>query len=300
MVFAAPKGERRAMRWGTSEGEVCVEDGFLRSRGLGAELVPPLSLVLDQTGIYFDPSRPSDLETLIEKRASLSPAQTTRVDRLIESITARHLSKYNLGGDLAELPKGHRILVPGQVEDDASIRLGTQNIRTNRDLLVAVRAAHPEAVLIYKEHPDVVAELRVGAVEDAADIADLVLKDGDISKLLTQVNEVHTMTSLTGFEALLRRVPVTTYGAPFYAGWGLTTDLGAPPERRQARPSLAGLIHACLIDYPRYFDAKSGEPCSVEHALHLLATGDIAHPGAANRVLSKAQGVFASFQHLWR
>ena len=35
-----------------------VEDGFLRSRGLGAELVPPLSLVTDDLGIYYDPTRP--------------------------------------------------------------------------------------------------------------------------------------------------------------------------------------------------------------------------------------------------
>ena len=33
-----------------------VEDGFLRSRGLGADLVPPLSLVADDLGIYYDPT----------------------------------------------------------------------------------------------------------------------------------------------------------------------------------------------------------------------------------------------------
>ncbi|MDZ7907264.1 MAG: capsular polysaccharide biosynthesis protein, partial [Gemmobacter sp.] len=42
-----------------------VEDGFLRSRGLGAELVPPLSLVADDLGIYYDPTRESRLERLI-------------------------------------------------------------------------------------------------------------------------------------------------------------------------------------------------------------------------------------------
>ena len=301
MDFGKAKPGRPTMVWGASDQEVTrVEDGFLRSRGLGAELVPPLSLILDHSGIYFDPSRPSDLETLITKRARLSPAQTERAERLIDAITSAHLSKYNLGGGLPALPEGHRILVPGQVEDDASIQLGTHEIRTNRDLLVAVRAANPQAVLIYKEHPDVVAGLRQGSVPDAQEIADLVVKDADISELLAEVQEVHTMTSLTGFEALLRGVAVTTYGAPFYAGWGLTTDLGEPPARRQARPNLAGLVYACLIDYPRYFDARVGQPCSVEHAVHLLRSGTIARPSLANRLLSKAQGVFASFQHLWR
>ncbi|NQY61033.1 MAG: capsular polysaccharide biosynthesis protein [Cognatishimia sp.] len=301
MGFGKAKPERPAMVWGASDQEATrVEDGFLRSRGLGAELVPPLSLILDHSGIYFDPSRPSDLETLITKRARLSPAQTERAERLVDAITLAQLSKYNLGGGLPALPEGHRILIPGQVEDDASIQLGTQDIRTNRDLLVAVRAANPDAVIIYKEHPDVVAGLRQGAVPDAQDIADLVVTGAEISALLTKVQEVHTMTSLTGFEALLRGVAITTYGAPFYAGWGLTTDLGEVPARRQARPNLAGLVHACLIDYPRYFDARSGQPCSVEHAVHLLRSGAIARPGRLNRLLSKAQGVFASYLHLWR
>ena len=42
-----------------------VEDGFLRSRGLGAQLVPPLSLVSDDLGIYYDPTRESRFERLI-------------------------------------------------------------------------------------------------------------------------------------------------------------------------------------------------------------------------------------------
>ena len=301
MGFGKAKPERPAMVWGASDQEATrVEDGFLRSRGLGAELVPPLSLILDRSGIYFDPSRPSDLETLISKCTRLSPAQTQRTARLIETITAHHLSKYNLDGQLPPLPEGHRILVPGQVEDDASILLGAGDIRTNLDLLTAVRAANPDAVIVYKEHPDVVAGLRAGKVENAGDIADVVIKDANISALLAEVQEVHTMTSLTGFEALMRGLPVTTYGAPFYAGWGLTRDMSEVPERRTARPSLEGLVHACLIDYPRYFDAKGGLPCSVEHAVDLLKSGEIAHPGRLNRLLSKAQGVFASYQHLWR
>lgn len=301
MSFGTAKPERPAMVWGASDQEATrVEDGFLRSRGLGAELVPPLSLILDRSGIYFDPSRPSDLEMLISKRTRLTPAQTQRAARLVETITAHHLSKYNLDGQLPPLPEGHRILVPGQVEDDASILLGAGDIRTKFDLLTAVREANPDAVIVYKEHPDVVAGLRTGKVENAGDIADVVIKDANISALLAEVQEVHTMTSLTGFEALMRGLPVTTYGTPFYAGWGLTRDMSEVPERRTARPSLEGLVHACLIDYPRYFDAKVDLPCSVEHAVNLLKSGEIAHPGRLNRLLSKAQGVFASYQHLWR
>lgn len=276
-----------------------IEDGFLRSRGLGAELVPPLSLVTDGQGIYYDPSRPSDLEALIIKRASLRMDQRRRAERLIASLTVAGVSKYNLGGDCPPLPPGRRILVPGQVEDDASILKGGGEIRTNAGLLQSVRAENPDAVIVYKPHPDVEAGLRRGAI-DAAGPADVIATHADPAVLLGAVDEVWTMTSLLGFEALVRGVPVITLGAPFYAGWGLTRDLGPVPARRAARPDLAGLVHAALIDYPRYRDPVTGLPCPVEVALDRLANGAIPHPGAVNRMLSKLQGLFATFAGAWR
>lgn len=281
---------------------ISVEDGFLRSKGLGAALIPPLSLVCDDLGIYYDPSRPSRLEKWIEKRATLRADQQTRARRLIERLTEDGLSKYNLNTsapDLSGLAKGRRILVPGQVEDDASIRSGTDLVRTNRALLETVRAAHPDAVILYKPHPDVEAGLRSGAI-DATGLADVILPQCDPIALLGQVDEVWTMTSLLGFEALLRGIPVTTLGAPFYAGWGLTVDKGDVPPRRRAEPSVEGLVHAALIDYPRYRDPLTGLPCPVEVIVQRLATGTVPRPGPANRMLSKLQGLFATQAHLWR
>jgi len=168
-----------------------------------------------------------------------------------------------------------------------------------RRIIDHVRDANPDAVILYKPHPDVEAGLRSGAV-DAKGLADLVLSRTDPAALLDKVDEVWTMTSLLGFEALLRGLPVTTTGAPFYAGWGLTTDLGEIPERRTARPTLAGLVHAALIDYPRYFDPVTGRVCPVEVVVDRLAQGRVPHPGVANRALSKLQGLFATYAHLWR
>ncbi|MEX0327367.1 MAG: capsular polysaccharide biosynthesis protein [Ruegeria sp.] len=276
-----------------------VEDGFLRSRGLGASLVPPLSLVTDDEGIYYDPTHPSRLENLIAARESLRPDQHLRAERLVARLIAEGLSKYNVGLTPPDLPLGHRILVPGQVEDDASILKGTSSTRTNRDLLVATRKANPEAVLIYKPHPDVEAGLRDGGIETDG-LADVVVKNVDPASLLTQVQEVWTMTSLLGFEALLRGVKVTTLGAPFYAGWGLTTDLDIVPARRGVHPSLMGLVHAALIDYPRYLDPVTGLPCPVEVAVDRLASGRQSPVGLTNRLLSKLQGALATHSHLWR
>lgn len=92
-----------------------------------------------------------------------------------------------------------------------------------------------------------------------------------MNELLPHVHEVHTLSSLTGFEALLRSVPVCTYGAPFYAGWGLTTDKAVFP-RRTRRVSLDELIAGTLLLYSRYFDWESGLPCEAEVLLTRLAT----------------------------
>lgn len=279
-----------------------VEDGFLRSRGLGAELVPPLSLIADRRGIYYDPSRESDLEALIA--APPPPGGEARAERLIRSLTQAGLSKYNLPATaLPPLPDGRRLLVPGQVEDDASVRFGAGEVRTNLALLAAVRAANPCAILIWKPHPDVQAGLRPGRVteEDARTIADVILDGADAATAIDSADEVWTITSTLGFEALMRGKPVTCLGMPFYAGWGLTRDLGRPaPDRRVARPTLAALAHACLIAYPRYVDPLTGLPCPPEVIVERLTQGHLPKSGPTLRLLSKLQGLFASQAHLWR
>ncbi len=271
-----------------------VEDGFIRSRGLGAGLVAPLSLVADDLGIYYDPNRESRLERLITASVNLDTGALLRAEKLMRQISRAGISKYNLDpAPLPDLPDGKKILVPGQVEDDASILKGCGDISCNIDLLARTRADNPAAVIIYKPHPDVEAGLREGKLteQDALKYADLVVNNADPAALLAQVNEVWTMTSLLGFEALIRGVPVTCVGAPFYAGWGLTRDLGDVPKRRVARPELAAFVHACLIDYPRYVDPISGRPCSVELVLERLTNGGIPPAGRWNRVLAKLQGI---------
>ena len=287
-----------------------VEDGFLRSRGLGAALIPPLSLVTDDLGIYYDPTRPSRLETLIA--GPLPPGSLARAQRLIHTILKSGVTKYNAGfKTLPVLPYGHRILVPGQVEDDASVLKGAGHIRTNLALLQATRAANPKAIIIYKPHPDVEAGLRAGAVPEPMlkTYANVILRNIDPAAILPLCDAVWTMTSALGFEALLRGKPVTCLGVPFYAGWGLTTDLHPIPKRRltllaaaaQHGPlTLPRLVHAALISYPRYFDPVTRRACPPEVAIDRLTSGPVPRLGIAHRNLAKLQGQFAGFSYLWR
>lgn len=253
-------------------GIVRVEDGFLRSVGLGVDLVQPLSWVLDKRGLYFDASRPSDLECLLQE-GRFDDAMLARAARLRQRIVGAGLSKYNVGRGRWVRPEGAKrvILVPGQVESDASIRTGATGIRTNIGLLRAVREANPDAYVLYKPHPDVVAGLRaMGAGEDQArSWCDEVAGEVAMSALLTEVDAVHVMTSLAGFEALLRGKLVTCYGQPFYAGWGLTQDK-IPVPRRTRTLELDALVAATLIRYPRYVSRITGRPVTPEEAVEEL------------------------------
>jgi capsular polysaccharide export protein len=268
---------------------------------LGAELVPPLSLVSDASGIYYDPTKISDLERLLSRPCKAW--ERTRADRLTRQVVRGGLTKYNpRSGDTPDLPPGHRILVPGQVEDDASIRFGAGAERTNLALLERTRRENPTAIVVYKPHPDVVAGLRSGTVPDdvVRRLADFVATDADPAGLIDACDEVWTITSTLGFEALLRGKPVTCLGMPFYAGWGLTRDLLEKPSRRSARPTLSEFVNAAIIAYPRYVDPVSGLPCPPEVVAERLSRNEVPTPGRANRLLSKLQGIAASQSWLWR
>ena len=249
---------------------VRVEDGFLRSVGLGADLTRPLSWVLDDRGIYYDARRPSALEVLLQQ-SPFDAAERARAAALRERIVREGLTKYNLAGAQPwhRPANGRRVvLVPGQVETDAAIAWGTGAIKTNLGLLQAVRAARPDAWLVYKPHPDVVAGLRgAGAGEEqAAAHCDEVVRQGAMHELLAQADELHVMSSLAGFEALLRGKAVTCWGLPFYAGWGLTEDREAIP-RRSRRLALDELVAGALLRYPVYCSRITGQRCSAEQAL---------------------------------
>ncbi len=277
-----------------------VEDGFIRSVGLGSALHPPQSVAVDTRGIHYDPSRASDLEHLLET-ADMPPELLARAETLVETIVARGIGKYGAGSPqpVPERARGRRlILVAGQVEDDMSVLLGGGGIAGNRDLLARARAMEPDAEIWFRPHPDIDAGHRRGAVPDAEvlTIADRVVRGGGMAALLDAVDGVHVLTSLTGFEALLRGRDVTCHGTPFFAGWGLTRDAGLIAERRTRRLTLPELVAGTLILYPRYLDPDTGLPCPPEVLVARL--GRQARPRAT--LLTRARGIQGRLARLAR
>ncbi len=257
---------------------IAIEDGFLRSVGLGAAFVQPLSLVFDRSGLYFDPTHPSDIETLLAE-ATFGDDELQRARSLRNHIVAERLTKYNRSTNQnSPIPETATevVFVPGQVADDWAVMLGrpaefAQANNVNATLLERVRKRNPQSFVIFKPHPDVVHLGRAGALDEAqlSRDANATIRDMPLDTLLSSATRVETYSSLAGFEALLRNKPVTVHGIPFYAGWGLTEDCAAAP-RRGRRRTLDELVAAALIHYPRYWDPVSGLVCPPEVALDRL------------------------------
>jgi capsular polysaccharide export protein len=250
-----------------------VEDGFLRSVGLGAALVEPISLATDHLGIYFATHTESKLEYILENTIFDSKL-LERAEFLRRQIIRYKLTKYNIGNLNWRRPSIAKkvILVTGQVESDASIIYGSNIIKNNLSLLQAVREANPRDYIIYKIHPDIQAGLRSNQTNenDILQFCNEVVFNVNIEQLFPLVDEVHVLTSLAGFEALLRKKTVVCYGQPFYSGWGLTKDVYTSNRLHSRTLLLNELIAGTLILYPIYVSKVTGKFTTPERALEEL------------------------------
>lgn len=267
---------------------VTCEDGFIRSKGLGSDFVYPSSLVFDETGIYFDCRKESDIEKMLNYQ-KIDPKEIERAKVLINKIIENNISKYNIDSQesvfdfnlIKRLANGrHIILITGQVSDDASIIYGSIDIDNYADLIKHIREKNPDAFIIYKPHPDVVVMNRKGQISKniLEQYVDFVAKSKNINFFFQIADSIHTLTSLSGFEALIRGKKVYTYGIPFYSGFGLTHDANIS-HRRVKRRTLEELAAITLIKYPRYFIFNDG----------LFSTPEVAIDSIKSQVITKKE-----------
>jgi capsular polysaccharide export protein len=256
---------------------IAFEDGWLRSVNAGSS-ERPRSLVVDRSGIYYDAHGPSDLESLIaDSAANEDRERVERARRGIALLRDQAVSKYNSGPWLADAQLGigaapgrARVLVVDQTCGDASVELGCSSAQTFRDMLAAAERENPGAEIIVKIHPEVVSGRKAGYLADV-DRNRYTVVDVSVNPwaLIEAVDRVYVVTSQLGFESLLAEKRVTCFGAPFYAGWGLTDDRIALP-RRTARPSLEQLFAAAYFDYAVYVDPATGKRVSFEETVAAL------------------------------
>ena len=254
-----------------------VEDGFIRSIGLGSNYELPISLNFDSKTLYFNAEKESDLESILntydfKNDQVLMKRALSMKNKLLKNGISKynHADNVNLDSIYGEKTK-KRILVIGQVEDDASIKYGCNKKINNNDLVRIAYEENPDAQIIYKPHPDVLFKRRE-ALSDPNDVKDiaLVVKESiPISQALDTIDHLYTITSQVGFEALLRNIKVTTIGLPFYAGWGLT-DERQSCSRRTRVLTVDELFAGAYILYPKYYDYSLKKTLTPEESLDRL------------------------------
>lgn len=272
-----------------------LEDGFLRSHGTG-EHFPPLSLVVDSQGVYYDSTAPSALESLLNSTADLLDGITADVARAKSLILEHRLSKYNHAADCGallakELDSGlrrndnlhgensqpvvvkqldsglrqndssllseynQRVLVIDQTVGDMSVTLGAADANTFAAMLAAAYAENPQATIYVKTHPEVTSGRKGGYLTHVEENErTVVLRDAiNPLSLIEQMDKVYIVTSTMGFEAVLAGKPVSVFGLPWYAGWGVTDDRQKCARRTRQR-SADELFAAAYFHYARYLN----------------------------------------------
>lgn len=261
---------------------IALEDGFLRSFQPG-QRHPPLSLVLDRTGIYYDSTQPSGLERLLESGEDLLGDGAAQDVAHARALIAQHgLSKYNhapplhqvqaaLGRPLLREGDTGRVLVVDQTAGDLSIALGGASAQTFTDMLAAALAEHPRATVYVKTHPETASGRKGGHFAGLQNGARVVLLREAVEplSLLRAMDHVYVVSSTMGFEALLADKPVTCFGLPWYAGWGATNDRLRCARRTRSR-SVDELFAAGYLRYARYLDPETHERGSIFDVIHWL------------------------------
>ena len=126
------------------------------------------------------------------------------------------------------------------------------------------RANHPgEEIVLFQVCPrDKSRAAHRAALERLGEVA----RPEDEAGILEVCQHLYTGSADLGFEAIMRRIPVTTVGAPFYAGWGLTDDR-RPVARRDRALSRHELCAAVLLLYSRFVrDGRLVQPLLPEAA----------------------------------
>ena len=247
----------RALAARESRGYLSLEDGWIRSIRPGPTEMP-LSLVADGAGTHYDSTRPSDLEALITESAATAHG-FSRARRAMDMLRSERISKYNAAPSLTlrrmgldKRPAGGRVLVVDQTMGDASIAGGMANVASFATMLAAAREENPDAEILVKTHPEVSSGRKKGYLSKVSGPGIRLFYEAvNPWCLFDAVDRVYVVSSQLGFEALMADLPVTCFGMPYYAGWGLTDDRVAC-QRRMARPTLEQLFAALYFDYARY------------------------------------------------
>ncbi|WP_201566260.1 hypothetical protein [Psychrobacter immobilis] len=224
-----------------------LEDGFIRSGPDDESGAPPLSIVMDSQAPYFDTTRPNDLTDLIANFDFTQDGYDEALaQEMLDYYVSHRVSKYNHQPYVDVVPiygvkNKKRVLVLGQVPHDDSLKYGGGIGITLVDVVNKAIEDNPNAQIIVKPHPMTLNDLSI--VSALTELDCLILTQSiHLVDALETVDHVYTITSLGGFEALLRGKKVTVLGRPSYKNLCIS-------DEKSNTPSLSQLFYICYYDY---------------------------------------------------
>lgn len=230
-----------------------VEDGFLRSSELGASGSTPYSLVFDKKGLYYNTDGSSELNEILNKQKFENLLR--QGEELYNFFLNSKVSKYNPSVTKKDtsIKTKRRVLVIGQVDNDASLRFCNIDNWSMEDMVRLAKKENPQAEIVYRPHPEVYkgyqnSKFDKSNVEFFATIQNPEL---DIISSIEKSDHIYTICSLGGLEALIRGKKVTLLGRAFYGGWGLTDDRTSYINRDRSL-TLLELFLGTYVIYPKY------------------------------------------------
>ncbi len=239
---------------------------------------PCLGFVYDDIAHYYMTDYPNRLNNRLNSADEPGEEELERARRAIARIVTEKISKYNsqpIYRPTFSYKYTRRVLVCDQAFADASTVFGRLTERSFEKMLLAAIRENPDAQIIVKTHPDTFWEKgkRVGYYNHLVSAGRILILREPINpySLFECVDTVYVGSSQMGLEALFAGKKVVVFGAPFYAGWGLTDDRQAIPHRHRKR-SLEDIFYYFYIWYTIYHVPDHPVPSQLEDVLdHVVA-----------------------------
>lgn len=267
---------QREIQQALGKERLIVEDGLLVNDRNNTPFRQKLSVSFDDGSSWLeDTGLSSRLVNTLQSDATLKRNESTRVTKLINRIIDNRLSKHNHYPDVAikiggaERPK---ILLIDNISAKADAEKIAHIQQAFKDMLRDVIAQYPDHdILVKTELP----KTKYVALNVLTHLPQVYFIDFNIHtrSLLDIAEKVFVVNASEGFEALLLGKEVHCYGKPFYAGWGLTTDHVAIPERT-AKRTVKEIFHFAYVVSSRYYLPTEDRACELEELVdYIVGTG---------------------------
>lgn len=265
---------------------LCIDFGFITSRGHIDIDSPRPSFIICPDVIYFDSTQPSPLESKLNSSDHrLTAGQSARAKKCAATIVRHRITRHTYATQTDLRPRfpsngRKRVLLVDQQFGDHSVDKGLGGELSFQRML-DVALAMPDHEILVPLYPATRSDRResyLGPMLPDPLPPNFTILEFEVNPycLFEVVDLVFVVTSHFGFEALMAGKEVHCFASPFYAGWGLTNDLSVVPRRKRRR-ELEEIFHLFYIEHSRYHVPDRGAAELEDLVDYLIESGDASH-----------------------